>query len=426
MFRGIRQNGTGLATWPYFDLGIGAFEGDGGLKSVGINVGTWNSLHSERPGGWYESDCLRDLCGPRGSAAASVSATTYTSYTSPERQLHAREGNRVQAVVRRQRRARLGGVEALCASSRSSWRPSPAGTRRTVAWNGGRYLELGVAPGAQRRAAASLALPVKVGLSTGDYYELGGVDNKFGFFSVGGIVTVPLGGTHLPGTCTAASSTRRSATPPSAERRRRITGDRILRDRAFVLRRWCTGPGPRESLRGLGEAGSDVVYSRSAFRILGRGGSRNHGHGFAGLSSGRGDGRPGRGEPVQLPRHSPEQSTACRSGRTSTSGSRRSWGDGGLKTVGVNVGTWNAFNTQIDGLSTAISRRPATSGTNPTSTGRVGLGFGAPALAFTYTSYTSPADLFAHVKELAVKLSVTTARRLGRARSSRTPSSRSS
>src|SRR5687767_11028260 len=51
-FRGIRQNGTGVATWPYFDLSIGAFEGEGGLKSVGINVGTWNSAHS-RPGGWY-------------------------------------------------------------------------------------------------------------------------------------------------------------------------------------------------------------------------------------------------------------------------------------------------------------------------------------------------------------------------------------
>jgi hypothetical protein len=67
---------------------------------------------------------------------------------------------------------------------------------------GGRYLELGVAPG-WAGDAASLAFPVKLGLSAGDYYELnvgtGAVpvyeDNTFGFFSVGAIATVPLGGT---------------------------------------------------------------------------------------------------------------------------------------------------------------------------------------------------------------------------------------
>ena len=31
-------------------------------------------------------------------------------------------------------------------------------------------------------------------MSLGDYYELAGEDNKFGFFSIAGIVTVPLGG----------------------------------------------------------------------------------------------------------------------------------------------------------------------------------------------------------------------------------------
>ena len=46
MFRGIRQNSTGVATWPAMDLGIAAYSGEGGLKSVGINFGTWNSLHS--------------------------------------------------------------------------------------------------------------------------------------------------------------------------------------------------------------------------------------------------------------------------------------------------------------------------------------------------------------------------------------------
>jgi hypothetical protein len=66
----------------------------------------------------------------------------------------------------------------------------------------GRYLELGVAPG-YTGSRASLSVPVKVGISLSNYYELNiGTtadpvfeDNKFGYFSVAALVTVPLGGT---------------------------------------------------------------------------------------------------------------------------------------------------------------------------------------------------------------------------------------
>jgi hypothetical protein len=68
--------------------------------------------------------------------------------------------------------------------------------------NAGRYLELGVGPG-WSGSKASITVPVKVGLSLSDYYELNTgtllkpayVDNKFGYFSVAGIVTVPIRGT---------------------------------------------------------------------------------------------------------------------------------------------------------------------------------------------------------------------------------------
>ena len=39
----------GFVTWPAFDLGLAAYSGDGGLKSVTINFGTWNSLHTGIP-----------------------------------------------------------------------------------------------------------------------------------------------------------------------------------------------------------------------------------------------------------------------------------------------------------------------------------------------------------------------------------------
>jgi hypothetical protein len=88
MFRGIRQNSTGFATWPWADLGIAAYSGDGGLKSVGVNVGIWNSLHTGDTGTdgpstklWYESDFYATL--GLGFGGGVSFATTYTAYTSP-------------------------------------------------------------------------------------------------------------------------------------------------------------------------------------------------------------------------------------------------------------------------------------------------------------------------------------------------------
>ena len=46
MFRGIRQNATGIALWPVADVGAAVYSGNGRLKSAGVNIGTWNSLHT--------------------------------------------------------------------------------------------------------------------------------------------------------------------------------------------------------------------------------------------------------------------------------------------------------------------------------------------------------------------------------------------
>ena len=56
-FRGLRQEkDAALTTWPYGDLGIALFSGDGGLKSVGVNVGVWNSLHTGTAGSDEEAE----------------------------------------------------------------------------------------------------------------------------------------------------------------------------------------------------------------------------------------------------------------------------------------------------------------------------------------------------------------------------------
>jgi hypothetical protein len=54
----------------------------------------------------------------------------------------------------------------------------------------GTYMELGIAPG-YTASRLSVAVPVKVGLSLSDYYEGADGDERFGFFSLAGIVTVP-------------------------------------------------------------------------------------------------------------------------------------------------------------------------------------------------------------------------------------------
>ena len=198
MFRGIRQNSTGMAMWPSFDLGIAAYSGEGGLKSVGINIGTWNSLHTgdtgqDGPSGklWYESDFYATL--GLGFGGGFALGTTYTAYTSPNNGF-----TTVKEIMFKL------GVDDSAQLGKFSMKPYAifafefGGDDAGQADGGselGKYLELGIAPGYTGYSRAAIAVPIKFGMSLGDYYELAGEDNKFGYFSIGGIVTVPLGPT---------------------------------------------------------------------------------------------------------------------------------------------------------------------------------------------------------------------------------------
>jgi hypothetical protein len=206
MFRGIRQHSTGMAFWPVADLGVAVYSGDGGLKSAGINVGTWNSQHTGDTGAdgptgklWYESDFYATL-GLGFGGGASL-ATTYTAYTSPNNAF-----TTVKEIMFKL------GVDDSAYLGKAALKPyaavafefdtEPGVGQADGGANAGRYLELGVAPG-YAGSKASLTVPVKVGLSLADYYELNigtaaapvFVDNRFGYFSVAGLMTVPVGGT---------------------------------------------------------------------------------------------------------------------------------------------------------------------------------------------------------------------------------------
>lgn len=193
-FRGIRQNTEGVSIWPYVDFGFTPYRGEGGLKTFTFNVGSWNAIHSQineddfgTGNKWYESDFY--TTAGFGFSKATL-GFTYTSYTSPADLFsHVKE---LSVKV---------GVDDSAALGRGALKPYALiafeldDNQADAGAESGTYLELGVAPGVTG-AKASLAIPVKVGLSISDYYEFGGEDEKFGYFSIAGIVTVPLGA-HL-------------------------------------------------------------------------------------------------------------------------------------------------------------------------------------------------------------------------------------
>ena len=197
-FRGIRQNSEGVSIWPFVDFGFTPYRGDGAVKTIGLNVGSWNAFHSQineddfgTGNKWYESD----IYGTVGFGFSNATlGLTYTSYTSPaDLFAHVKE-----FAVKLSTPGPVGGVSlnpyGLVAFELTDEGQADGGTGK------GTYIELGVAP-SFAGARASLAVPVKVGLSGSNYFEhnMGTArvprfeDETFGYLSIGGLVTVPMG-----------------------------------------------------------------------------------------------------------------------------------------------------------------------------------------------------------------------------------------
>ncbi len=192
MFRGIRQDDTEIISWPFADLGLSLFSGEGAVKSVSANVGSWNSLHSgaagsDGPSGkmWYESDFYATL--GLGFGGGVSLGTTYTAYTSPNSTFGTVKEIAFKLAVDDSSYLGAAALKPYGLMAFELDGQADGGTSE------GTYLELGVAPG-WAAPAVSLAFPVKVGLSLKDYYEFSGVDEKFGYMSVAGVATVPLTG----------------------------------------------------------------------------------------------------------------------------------------------------------------------------------------------------------------------------------------
>ena len=190
MFRGIPQDESGVIMWPSADLGFAVYSGDGALKSVGVNVGTWNSLHTGDAGLdnqvngklWYESDFYATV--GFGFGKGTTLGVTYTAYTSPNGLFGTVKELAFKVAVDDSGALGAFAVRPYVLLAQELDGQADGGSEE------GTYLELGAAPSITR-SRVSLSIPVKVGLSLGDYYEGLDGDETFGYFSVAGIVTVP-------------------------------------------------------------------------------------------------------------------------------------------------------------------------------------------------------------------------------------------
>jgi hypothetical protein len=187
VFRGIVQEADSkLTLFPYGDLGIAFYSGEGAIKSASVNVGVWNALMTGSSGSdgpsekvHYEEDFYTTLS--LGFDKGFTLATTWTAYTSPN--------------------GMFGTVQELAFKVSKAHMLAPYGTiafeldgQADGGSSEGVYLELGVAPSWPLAGGkATIAVPTKFGLSLSDYYEGADGDSTFGYFQIGGLFTVPLG-----------------------------------------------------------------------------------------------------------------------------------------------------------------------------------------------------------------------------------------
>lgn len=185
-FRGIRQESDPKFTmFPYGDVGIALFSGDGGLKSASVNFGIWNSLNTGSSGLdadpkkriHYEQDFY--VSTSLGFGAGVTLTPMFTSYTSPNGSFGT--VNELSFKVAHASKYAPYGLVAFELSGQAD-----GGSEE------GTYAEIGIGPSWPLGGnGITVGIPVKLGFSLSDYYEAGGKDNGFGYFDIGALFTVP-------------------------------------------------------------------------------------------------------------------------------------------------------------------------------------------------------------------------------------------
>jgi len=177
LFRGILQKSGGAIGQPSADVAF-AFK-----HGITADVGTWNSIHStEDMGNWYERDYYASVAFTAGKLKPGLLYTSYTSPTDRFATVHELAGT---FVVDDSKSKFPLAPKAVLAFELGDGQ-ADAGQHK------GTYLELGVKPGIKLAPKATLYIPAKTGLSVNHYYEGVNGDNTFGYFDLGGQLSVPV------------------------------------------------------------------------------------------------------------------------------------------------------------------------------------------------------------------------------------------
>src|SRR6185436_470451 len=168
-------------------LGVALRSGEGAFKTIGVNVGLWNSLHSgdagvDGPSGklWYEADLYATF--GLGFGKGTSLGLTYTAYTSPNGMFNTVRELSFKFALDDSGALGRAATKPYLIVARELDGQADGGAEE------GTYLELGAAPGFPV-AGLTVNVPLRAGFSLGDYYEGVLGDERFGFFSVAGIVT---------------------------------------------------------------------------------------------------------------------------------------------------------------------------------------------------------------------------------------------
>ena len=197
-FRGIKQETEDLILQPYGELTFKLLENAGALTSLSLTGGIWNSpqtgptgsdsLTASDPKIWYEFDGYVRL-----SAVLWEDLTAYALYTAYVSPNNAFGTVQELAFGFAYNDAKLLGPFALNPSFLVAFEldgQADAGREKGV------YAQIGIAPGytffGESAYPLSVSVPLAVGLSLKDYYEFGGDDETFGYFSSGVTLSVPL------------------------------------------------------------------------------------------------------------------------------------------------------------------------------------------------------------------------------------------
>jgi hypothetical protein len=195
-FRGILRERHGVIVQPYAQLDARLYAAHdydvarhGPVSSVGVTLGSWNSLHSkDRTGTFHEADLYGGIT--IGLFDHLAAGAAYTAYLSPNDTFDTIEEIDLSLA--------LDDVEWLGALA---LRPSATLAHeidgRALGRRRGTHLQLGMEPTfplwRRDRHAVSLAIPFVAGLSLGDYYETDGTDDDtWGYLRAGTVLTVPL------------------------------------------------------------------------------------------------------------------------------------------------------------------------------------------------------------------------------------------